>query len=164
MSLDQTTHLQDEPPNYPPHPDMIWIPGGTFRMGSEDFYPEERPVHEVTVDGFWMDRYIVTNEQFARFVAETGYVTVAERPLNPADFPGAPAENLVPGAMVFQKTTRPVDLRNYANWWAWVVGASWRHPCGPAQRSRGHRAAPSRPHRLRGCGSLRALGGQRVAD
>jgi formylglycine-generating enzyme required for sulfatase activity len=112
-------------------PDMVWIPGGTFRMGSADFYPEERPVHDVTVDGFSMDPYEVTNEQFSRFVAETGYVTVAERPLKPEDVPGAPPENLVPGSMVFQKRTGPVDLHNYANWWAWVPGANWRHPKGP---------------------------------
>jgi formylglycine-generating enzyme required for sulfatase activity len=112
-------------------PDMVWIPGGTFRMGSANFYPEERPVREVTVDGFWMDRYAVTNDQFSRFVAQTGYVTVAERAPRPEDFPGAPLENLVPGSMVFQKRTGPVDLRNYANWWAWVPGASWRHPAGP---------------------------------
>ncbi|MGA6988190.1 MAG: formylglycine-generating enzyme family protein [Terriglobales bacterium] len=113
------------------HPGMAWIPGGTFRMGSEDFYPEERPVHEVSVDGFWIDCYAVTNEEFARFVEATGYKTLAERPLNPADFPGAPAENLVPGSMVFQKTAGPVDLGNYVNWWAWVPGTSWRHPVGP---------------------------------
>jgi sulfatase modifying factor 1 len=112
-------------------PDMLWIPGGAFRMGSEDFYPEERPVHEVSVDGFWMDRNIVTNEQFARFVETTGYVTLAERPLNPADFPGAPPENLVPGALVFQKARGPVDLTDYHNWWAWAPGTSWRHPLGP---------------------------------
>ena len=100
-------------------------------MGSANFYPEERPVHEVTVDGFWMDRYEVTNEQFSRFVAETGYLTVAERPPKPEDFPGAPVENLVSGSMVFQKRAGPVDLRNYANWWAWVPGASWRYPQGP---------------------------------
>ena len=100
-------------------------------MGSQDFYREEGPVHEVTVDGFWMDCYEVTNEEFARFAAETGYVTLAERAPNPEDFPGAPAENLVPGSMVFQKRTGPVDLRNYANWWAWVPGANWAHPDGP---------------------------------
>ncbi len=111
--------------------DMIWIAGGTFRMGSAEFYPEERPVHDVTVDGFWIDRYTVTNEQFARFVAETGYVTVAERAPKPDDFPGALPENLVPGSMVFKKRTGPVDLRNYANWWAWVPGACWRSPKGP---------------------------------
>ena len=112
-------------------PDMQWIPGGTFLMGSEDFYPEEGPVHEVAVDGFWMDRHIVTNEQFARFVEATRYVTVAERALNPADYPGAPAENLVPGALVFHKTRGPVDLTDYTNWWTWTPGTSWRHPRGP---------------------------------
>ena len=80
---------------------MLWIPGGTFRMGSERFYPEERPVHEVTVAGFWMDRYAVTNEMFTRFVEATGYITVAERPLNPEEYPGAPPENLVPGRWCF---------------------------------------------------------------
>ena len=128
---------QSEAASTPPFPDMVWIPGGTFRMGSEDFYPEERPVHEVTVDGFWIDRYLITNEQFARFVEATGYVTLAERPPNPADFPGAPAENLVPGSMLFQKRKGPVDLRNYANWWAWVPGTSWRHPRGPRSSLRG---------------------------
>src|SRR5271168_1981442 len=88
-----------ETPGAPPHPDMLWIPGGLFRMGSEDFYPEERPVHNVSVDGFWMDRYTVTNAQFARFVEATGYVTLAERIPNAADYPGATAETLVPGSM-----------------------------------------------------------------
>jgi formylglycine-generating enzyme len=111
--------------------DMLWIPGGTFLMGSEDFYPEEGPVHEVSVDGFWMDRHIVTNEQFARFVEATGYITIAERELNPADYPGAPPENLVPGALIFQRTRGPVDLTDYRNWWAWAPGTSWRHPFGP---------------------------------
>jgi sulfatase modifying factor 1 len=112
-------------------PNMPWVPGGTFRMGSEDFYPEERPVHEVHVDGFWMDRYAITNDLFSSFVDATGYKTLAERELNPADFPGAPPENLVPGSMVFRKTRGPVDLDNYAKWWAWVPGTSWRHPSGP---------------------------------
>lgn len=112
------------------HPDLIWIPGGTFRMGSNDYYPEERPVHEVDVDAFWMDRYAVTNEQFARFVAATGYVTLAERPLNAADYPGAPPENLVPGSLMFRKASGPVDLRDYTNWWTWTPGACWRHPLG----------------------------------
>jgi formylglycine-generating enzyme len=100
-------------------------------MGSEDFYPEEGPVHEVGVDGFWMDCYEVTNERFARFVEATGYKTLAERPPNPADFPGAPPENLVPGSMLFRKSAGPVDLRNYVNWWAWVPERSWHHPFGP---------------------------------
>ncbi|MFO1062087.1 MAG: formylglycine-generating enzyme family protein [Dongiaceae bacterium] len=119
------------PPGEAPHPDMLWIPGGTFRMGSEDFYPEERPVHEVRVDGFWMDRYAVTNERFAAMVAATGYVTVAERPLDPADFPGLPAEKLRAGSMLFRPAAGPVDLHDYSLWWAWVPGTSWRHPLGP---------------------------------
>jgi sulfatase modifying factor 1 len=110
---------------------MVRIPGGTFQMGSEDFYPEERPVHQVSVDAFWMDTYEVNNEQFAQFVEATGYVTLAERPLNPADFPGAASENLVPGSMLFCKANRPVDLSNYSNWWAWSPGTSWKHPHGP---------------------------------
>src|SRR5258705_7735284 len=129
MSLSKK--IQSMPSAEPPHADMVWIPGGTFRMGSEDFYPEERPVHEVTVDGFWMDSYEVTNEQFARFVAATGYVTLAERPLNPADYPGAPPENLAPGALVFWKRSGPVDLHNYVNWWRWTPGTSWRRLFGP---------------------------------
>jgi sulfatase modifying factor 1 len=112
-------------------PDMKWIPEGAFRMGSEDFYPEEGPVHEVMVDGFWMDRHVVTNDEFARFVDATGYVTVAERELNPADYPGAPPENLVPGALVFHATRGPVDLKDYTNWWAWTPVTSWRRPQGP---------------------------------
>jgi formylglycine-generating enzyme required for sulfatase activity len=113
------------------HPGMTWIAGGAFHMGSKDFYPEEGPVHEVSVDGLWMDCCEVTNEQFARFVEATGYKTLAERPPDPADFPGAPPENLVPGSMLFHKTAGPVDLRNYVNWWAWVPGTSWHHPLGP---------------------------------
>ena len=86
-------------------------------MGSGEFYPEERPVHEVAVSGFWIDRCPITNEQFARFVADTGYQTVAERPLNPADFPGAPVENLVPGSLVFLTVFlfRPIE-RPIRNW------------------------------------------------
>jgi formylglycine-generating enzyme len=120
-----------DPPAGATHSGMAWVPAGTFRMGSDDFYPEESPVHEVSVDGFWIDRYEVTNEQFARFVEATDYKTLAERPLNPADYPGAPRENLVPGSMLFQKATGPVDLRNYVNWWAWMPGTNWRHPFGP---------------------------------
>jgi sulfatase modifying factor 1 len=110
---------------------MVWIPGGTFRMGSVASYPEERPVREVRVSGFWIDRHPVTNEQFSRFVAATRYVTVAERPPDPALYPGAPQENLVAGSMVFVPTTGPVDLRDSTQWWAWTPGADWRHPRGP---------------------------------
>ncbi len=109
---------------------MVAVPGGTFRMGSDRHYPEEAPVHEVAVDAVWVDRHEVTNDDFAAFVAATGYVTVAERPLDPADFPGAPAENLVPGSLVFSATPGPVDLRHLNQWWTWTPGASWRHPFG----------------------------------
>jgi formylglycine-generating enzyme required for sulfatase activity len=108
-----------------------WIEGGTFAMGADGHHAEEGPVRAVTVGGFWIDPHAVTNRDYAAFVHETGYVTVAERPLDPADFPGAPAENLVPGSMVFRPTRGPVDLRQMAHWWAWTPGASWKHPEGP---------------------------------
>lgn len=111
--------------------DMVWVPGGTFRMGSDHHYPEEAPAHEVTVDGFWMDSTPVTNAAFQRFVEETGYVTLAERPANAADYPGARPELLVPSSVVFQKPRGRVDLRNHYNWWSYVAGADWRHPSGP---------------------------------
>jgi formylglycine-generating enzyme required for sulfatase activity len=101
-------------------------------MGSDAHYPEEAPAHDVTVDGFWIDACQVTNRQYAEFVHDTGYVTVAERPLDPADFPGAPLENLVPGSLVFTMTRGPVDLRHIDQWWTWTPGASWMHPDGPA--------------------------------
>jgi formylglycine-generating enzyme len=110
---------------------MTWIPEGTFRMGSDAHYPEEAPARSVSVDGFWIDQFHVTNRQFAEFVEETGYVTVAERPLDPDDFPGAPAENLVPGSLVFTMTPGPVDLRHLSQWWTWTPGACWLRPEGP---------------------------------
>ena len=100
-------------------------------MGSGDHYPEEAPARRASVDGFWIDRCQVTNSQFAAFVRGTAYVTVAERPLDPAEFPGAPPENLVPGSLVFTPTTGPVDLRDLNQWWTWTPGASWRRPEGP---------------------------------
>jgi sulfatase modifying factor 1 len=110
--------------------DMVWLPGGTFQMGSDRHYPEEAPVHCVTVSPFWIDRTPVTNRQFAAFVAATGYRTVAERIPNPADYPGALPHMLKPGSLVFRKTRGPVDLRNISNWWEWKPGAYWRHPEG----------------------------------
>jgi formylglycine-generating enzyme required for sulfatase activity len=111
---------------------MVWIPGGTFLMGSDEHYAEEAPTHVVSVDGFWMDKSLVTNAQFRRFVEATGHVTVAERPPNPVDYPGAKAELLVPASTVFGQPAGPVDLRNPYNWWFYVHGADWRHPEGPA--------------------------------
>lgn len=110
---------------------MTWIPAGEFEMGSADFYPEERPVHRVTVDGFWIDANPVTVAEFRRFVRETGHVTLAETPPDATAYPGADSELLVPGSLVFRRTAGPVDLRDVRNWWAYVPGASWRHPEGP---------------------------------
>ena len=123
-----TSQLDEHIPKSPPAPNMVWIPGGTFLMGSNQHYPEEAPAHPVTIDGFWMDQYTVTNEQFERFVAATGYVTVAERPLDPQQYPGVDPILLVPGSLVFQQPSHPVDLSNVGNWWAYIPGANWRHP------------------------------------
>src|SRR5262249_52969136 len=95
---------------------MVLVQGGKFLMGSDKFYPEEKPVHEVTVDSFYIDKCEVTNGQYRKFVKETGYVTVAERPLDPKDYPGADPNLLIPGALVFQKSSRPVNLNDYHNW------------------------------------------------
>lgn len=124
---------------------MVWIPEAEFSMGAAsagdadhgasgcgDPLADARPVHRVHVDGFWMDRTEVTNDDFARFVAATGYVTVAERTPTPAEFPGAPPENLLPGSVVFAPPPQPVPLDSHFRWWSYVVQASWRHPFGPA--------------------------------
>jgi formylglycine-generating enzyme required for sulfatase activity len=112
--------------------EMVWIAAGGFRMGSDRHYPEERPAHRVTVDGFWMDRRLVTNEQFARFVEATGHVTFAELPPDPADYPGALPDMLYSGSLVFVKPTGPVDRSQIGNWWQFTRGADWRHPQGPS--------------------------------
>ena len=122
--------------------EMVWIPAATCRMGSNRHYREEAPVHTVTVDGFWIDATPVTNRQFAHFVDDTGYLTVAERPLNPADFPDAPLENLVPGSLVFTRTPGPVDLRHLSQWWTWTPGARWSHPEGAASSVAGREDHP----------------------
>jgi formylglycine-generating enzyme len=110
---------------------MRWIPAGTFRMGSEAFYPEERPVREVAVGGFWMDEHPVTVGEFRRFVKATGHVTLAEQPPDPAEYPDADPELLVPGSLVFHPTSGPVALDDWRRWWQWVPGASWERPEGP---------------------------------
>ena len=118
------------------------IPGGSFRMGSDRHYPEERPAHRVAVSGFWVDETTVTNAAYAAFVAATGYVTVAERPIDPALYPGADARLLVPGALVFRMTDGPVDLTDFRHWWAWTPGACWRHPEGPGSGIAGREEHP----------------------
>ena len=124
-------------PGQPPAKGMVWVPGGTFQMGSDHHYAEESPAHPVTVDGFWMDRHTVTNAQFERFVRETGHVTVAERAPDPADYPGAKPEMLVPASAVFVKPMRRVSLDNAYDWWTYVPGADWRHPTGPNSTLKG---------------------------
>jgi sulfatase modifying factor 1 len=114
---------------------MSWIPIGSFLMGSEDFYPEERPVRRVEAGGFWIDERPVTVAEFRRFVKATSYQTVAERPLDPAQYPDADADALVPGALVFRRTAGPVDMRDFRNWWAYVPGAAWDRPEGPGSHT-----------------------------
>ncbi|BDG74023.1 formylglycine-generating enzyme family protein [Roseomonas fluvialis] len=121
---------------------MCRIPGGVFRMGSDVHYPEEAPAHRVRVGSFWMDATTVTNAEFARFVAATGYVTVAERPLDPAMYPGARPRDLKPGSLVFRMTDGPVPTNDYRHWWAWTPGACWRHPEG---RGSGVQSRPNHP-------------------
>lgn len=117
--------------------EMVFIPGGTFRMGSDHHYPEERPGHAVRVDSFFIDVTPVTNAQFRAFVAETGYVTVAEIAPDPKDYPGARPEMLKAGSLVFAPPDRPVDLRNWSQWWRFRFGADWRRPYGPGSSLKG---------------------------
>jgi formylglycine-generating enzyme len=118
-------------------PGMRWIPGGAFMMGSESHYPEEAPAHRVHVDGFWMDEHSVTNRDFQAFVAATGHVTLAERPVDAADYPGARPELLVPSSVVFLSPPRRVNMGDAYNWWHYIPGANWRHPRGPGTSLKG---------------------------
>lgn len=106
--------------------DMVLVPGGSFVMGSDDFYPEERPPRRAEALDLWFDEYPVTNLQFRRFVAETGHVTVAERAPDPADIHDADAADLVPGSQLFVGTTGPVPLDDWMRWWVWASGANLR--------------------------------------
>ena len=148
----QPTKENHIPPPGPTPDGMVWIPGGEFSMGAQDA-PDQgqvgmqathdsRPVHRVYVDGFWMDRTDVTNEQFAEFVRATGYITVAERKPRAEDFPGAPPQNLVAGAVVFSPPHHEVQLDNQYQWWTYVRGANWRHPTGPKSDLKGREKFP----------------------
>jgi len=119
------------------HSGMVFVPGGTFRMGSDKHYPEEAPVHRVTVNGFWMDRSPVTNRDFRKFVEATGYITFAEIAPDPKDYPGALPHMLKAGSLVFTPPDHPVDLSNIANWWTFKFGANWRRPYGKGSSIRG---------------------------
>ena len=137
---------------------MVWIPAGTFWMGAEDGQSDEKPQHQVTLNGFWMDKTEVTNEQFEKFVRATGYHTVAERKPDAKDFPGVPEENLVPGSIVFTppaldelnreraqagaEPLKEIPLDNHFIWWRYIPGANWRHPAGPASDIKGREKHP----------------------
>ena len=111
--------------------ELVAVAGSSFQMGSTRFYPDEGPVHAVSVSAFSIEAHPVTNAQFAEFVSATGYLTVAERPLDPALYPGVAESDLQPGALVFRPTPGPVNLRDWRQWWTWVPGACWKQPFGP---------------------------------
>jgi formylglycine-generating enzyme required for sulfatase activity len=135
--------LRSDPSTLPPPEDMVWIPAGEFVMGSDaPGMGDALPFHEVAVDGFWMDRAEVTNEQFAKFVEATGYVTFAERPVDPKDYPGVPKEKLVPFSAVFKAPDREVKLDNHLQWWDRLDGANWRQPEGPGSTLKGREKHP----------------------
>jgi sulfatase modifying factor 1 len=119
------------------HAGMVRIPGGNFLMGSDHHYPEEAPAHKVSVGAFWIDTHTVTNREFRKFVDATGHVTSAEKPADPADYPDAKPELLVPSSVVFRKSAGPVDLSNHFNWWTYVPGADWKHPRGAGSSLQG---------------------------
>jgi formylglycine-generating enzyme required for sulfatase activity len=159
--VNQPTYLDDSykladlrinPPGPAPK-NMVWIPGGSFHMGTDDpnpLFSDARPIHEVEISGFWMDQYEVTNAEYARFVEATGYVTVAERvpdweemkKILPPDAPKPSDDQLVPGSLVFTPPDRPVDWNNPANWWRWTPGACWKHPEGPGSDLTGRENHP----------------------
>ena len=119
------------------HEGMLFIAGGSFRMGSDRHYPEEAPAHRVNVDGFWIDITPVTNRQFREFVAATGHVTYAEIPPDPKDYPNALPHMLKAGSLVFTPPQHTVDLRNWGAWWTFTFGANWREPYGPGSSIEG---------------------------
>ena len=110
---------------------MVFIPGGTFRMGSDHHYPEEAPSHRVSVDSFWIDRTPVTNRQFKAFVKATGHVTTAQVPPAPEDYPGALPHMIYAGSLVFMPPRHVIDPGEWSQWWTFLKGADWRHPYGP---------------------------------
>ena len=121
---------------------MVWIPGGTFLMGSDDHYPEEAPAHPVSVSGFWIDRTQVTNAAFRRFVKATGYVTVAERVPDAALYPGPNRRCWWPARSSFKPAAGRVPLDSHYAWWDWLPGADWRHPEGPGSNLNGRERHP----------------------
>lgn len=122
---------------------MVYIKGGSFKMGSSDpMFTDALPIHKVNLKGYWIDEHEVTNAEFEKFVKATGYQTIAERPVNPADFPGADPASLVPGSGVFTPPAKPVSLDNPMQWWKYVAGANWKHPTGPGSSIGGKQNEP----------------------
>ena len=121
---------------------MVLVGGGSLIQGSQDFYPEEQPIREVDVGDLLMDVHTVTNAEFRRFVKDTGHITIAEQAPDPADFPDADPEALVPGSLVFTPTAGPVPLDDWQRWWRWQPGADWRHPEGPGSTLNGRDRHP----------------------
>ncbi len=161
----------------PPGPDpegMVWIPGGEFSMGCEDpsklphggreGMPDARPIHRVSVDGFWMDRTEVTNRQYAAFAKATRYITVAERTPTATEFPDAPPENLVAGSVVFAPTPQKVPLDNHYRWWSYVKGGELAASRGAREQHRGPRRPSGHAHCLRRRPGLREVGRQAAPD
>lgn len=129
-------------PSQPPAAAMVWIPEGNFRMGSDHHYPEEAPSHQVQLNGFWMDKYLVTNAQFSQFVKATGHRTQAELPVDPAEYPNAPLDLLAPASMVFVAPSGPLGLDDHYRWWQYLPGAHWRQPEGHGSSIKGRELHP----------------------
>lgn len=121
---------------------LVGVPSGELLMGSTSYYADEQPVHSVDVHGFEIEAHPVTNAQFAAFVHETRYVTVAEQALDAVLYPGVAEADLEPGALVFRSTPGPVPLTDWRQWWRWQRGASWRHPFGPGSDLRDKETHP----------------------
>ena len=121
---------------------MVYLPSGTFWMGSDEGLANERPAHQVTIDSFWIDIYPVTNQQYLEFTRNTGYITYSEKDPDPKDFPGVPKDKLVAGSAVFQSPKHKVDMSNNLNWWVYVPGANWKHPEGPNSQLEGREKYP----------------------
>jgi formylglycine-generating enzyme len=143
---------------------MLHVPAGEFLMGSDQFYADEGPTQQVRVPAFELDKHPVTNAEFAAFVAATGYLTVAEQPLDPADFPGLSPRDLTPGGLVFTPSPGPVDLGDWRQWWRWVPGACWQQPLGPGSSIEGREDHPAVQVSFADAGAFATWAGKRLPD
>ena len=164
MGFASTKSGMERSREHPADDGMLYVPGGTFRMGSDRHYPEEAPVHSVTVDGFWMDRTPVTNRQFRKFINATGYVTFAELTPNPKDYPDALPHMLKAGSLVFTPPRHAVDLRDLSQWWSIQIRRQLAPALWAAQQYQRARRSSGGPRRLSGRRSLCQMGRQGIAD